>query len=279
MEIVTTKDLFDYLNSLDGGKVKQSSKSCSIWLPNGVLLEGKAVDQIGNSSVGLIDKSNSFIYNDDQIASLDTFDMKIFSPKAENFLNQIFKQFPSITPIEYKIKIQFSELEHAFKEIQFLRVKIGRLNVEYENMQQNYFKLLREKEFKEDEINLLKHNKNFIGTNIVNTLIALLKFDPITNFKQLKAIHSFVIKFSKTNKIIIKTGFKDSIVQLSYQVERWGTADLEGIHLGFDENIIFFNSDGEIIDNNYPLVNSSISFGWDELCKIISYDKNKAFDL
>jgi hypothetical protein len=274
MEIVTTKDLFDYLNSLDGGKVKQSSKSCAIWLPNGVLLEGKAIDQIDNSSVSLIDKSNSFIYNDDQIASLETFDLKMFSPMAETFLNQIFNQYPSITPIEYKIKIQILELENAIKEIQFLRVKIGRLNVEYENLQQNYFKLMREKEVKEDEINLLKHNNNFLGTNIVNTLISLLKFDPITNFKQLKAIHSFVKKYSKTNKIIIKTGFKDNIVQLSYQVERWGTADLEGIPLGFDENVIFFNSDGEIIDNNYPHVNSSISFGWDELCKILSYDKD-----
>lgn len=279
MEIVTTKDLFDYLNSLNGCKVNQTSKSCAIWLPNGVLLEGKAIDQIGNSSVSLIDKSNSFIYNDDQIASLETFDLKIFSPTAETFLNQIFNQFPSVTPIEYKIKIQFSELEHAFKEIQFLRVKIGRLNVEFDNLQENYFKLKREKEVKEDEINLLKQNNNFIGTNMVNTLISLLKFAPMINFVQLKAIHSFVIKYSKTNRIIIKTGFKDNIVQLTYQVELWGTADLEGIPLGFDEKIIFFNSDGEKIDIDYPLVNSSISFGWDELCKIIAYDKNKALDL
>ncbi len=85
-----------------------------------------------------------------------------------------------------------------------------------------------------------------------------------------------VINYSANVEITITAGLKNNIVQLTYQKEIWGTADLEGIPVGYENQITYFKENGEEIKEINQNIDLSISFGWDELKLLIKYfDNNK----
>ena len=82
----------------------------------------------------------------------------------------------------------------------------------------------------------------------------------------MKAIYSFIKKHSSTYEIIINTGFQENAIRLTYQVQVWGSSDLAGIPLGHQNEVTFFNKNGEETHEVPQDANSlNISIGWDEL--------------
>ena len=75
MNLNSVQGLFNYLNSFEKVSIRLFNNLCNIFLPNGIVLHGKAVDQIDYSSNNLIDHEYSFIYTNDKIASIESFRM------------------------------------------------------------------------------------------------------------------------------------------------------------------------------------------------------------
>ena len=271
MKFYNVQDLFNYLSSLERCRIQILKNSCTIWLPNGILLNGKSVDKIDYSSKKLVDCENSFVYTNDEIAGIESFRMDVFQSNPESFLNFIFYRYPDISPIEYRLSDQLSSFEQVLREMITLRTQIGKLKSEFDDVQNKMFELQRKKEYFDDTVSELIENCHRKSKQLAELWIPIIKSGSIINVIQLRAIHSFVRKNVGSHKIFINTGFQDKIVRLTYLETIWGSADLEGIPVGSDNAITFFNQDGQQT-SEVPLSSGlSISIEWDELLILLKH--------
>jgi sRNA-binding regulator protein Hfq len=275
MKFNTVQDLFNYLSSLERSSIQILKNSCTIWLSNGVVLNGKAVEEIDRYSKDLIDNETSFVYTINSIASIDSFRMENFVPTPESFLNTIFNLYPEIIPIEYSLSVQLSAFEQALREMQILRIQVGKLKSEFDDVQNKMFELQREKEFFDGNVSELTENCHRKSKQLVEVWIPLIKSGCLINIVQMRAIDSFVRKDSATYKIFINTGYLDNTVRLKYQITAWGSADLSGIPVGTDNAITFFNQDGQQTGEVPRDSGQSFSIDWDELKILLEYFESK----
>lgn len=275
MKFNTVQDLFNYLSSLERSSIQILKNSCTIWLPNGVVLKGKAVDEIDPYSKDLIDDETSFVYTSNSIASIDSFRMQVFVPTPESFLNIIFNLYPEIIPIEYRLSDQLYYLERALSEMQILRIQIGKIKSEFDDVKNKMSELQREKEFLDVKVSEQTENCHRKSKQLVKFWIPLIKSGCLINIVQMRAIDSFVRRDLASYKISINTGYLDNTVRLKYQIAAWGSADLAGIQVGTDNAITFFNQDGQQTGEVPRGSGQSFSIDWDELKILLEYFESK----
>jgi predicted CopG family antitoxin len=275
MNLNSVQGLFNYLNSFEKVSIRLFNNLCNIFLPNGIVLHGKAVDQIDYSSNNLIDHEYSFIYTNDKIANIESFRMIELQLNPESFLEFMYNLCPEIIPIEYRLNQQLSYFEQAIREMQVLRIQIGKFKSAFDEVQNKMFKLQSEKESFDGTLSELTEKCSRKSSQLAEAWIPLIKSDDIINVLQMKAIHSFVKNDVGSNIISINTGYQDNTVKLNYLITRWGSADLEGIPVGSDNEFTFFNKNGQQTAEVPRSSGLSISIEWDVLLILLEHFESK----
>jgi hypothetical protein len=246
MNFKNVQELFDYLLSMNGTRISQDEKSCSIWLPNGKCISGKFESKIDFKSKDLLNNNTFFIYNENEIACLETYMMAVFSKSLESFLNVIFNKYPEIVPLEYKLRNVVSDLAIALDQMQSLRTQIGGLKKELAYSKNEYNELKKDYE---GRVYWTERNKSELNKQTerhIRLLTWINKLKKIITIEQIKKVEQFTNSVNTFGEI--EYGFVKGIIKLTYYTTIWGSADLAGLDLGSKRHFIYFDKLGNKID-------------------------------
>ena len=246
MNFKNIQELFDYLLSMNGTRIRQDDKSCSIWLPNGKFICGKFESEIDFKSKDLLTNDTFFIYNENEIACVESYLMVIFLKDADSFLNIIFNKYPEIAPLEYKLSYVVSDLQNALDQLQSMRIQIGALKKELENNKKEYSDL---KKYYEDREYWTERNKSELNKqteNHIRLLTWINDLKKIITIEQIKKVEQFTNSDNAFGEI--EYGFVKGVIKLTYYTTIWGSADLAGLDLGSKRRFVYLDKLGNEID-------------------------------
>jgi hypothetical protein len=246
MNFKNIQELFDYLLSMNGTRIRQDDKSCSIWLPNGEFICGKFESEIDFKSKDLLTNDTFFIYNENEIACQKNYETCEFIKTPGSFLSVIFNKYPEIAPLEYKLSYIVSDLQNALDQLQSMRIQNGALKKELENNKKECSELKKHYESREYWTERNKSELNKQTERHIRLLTWINDLKKIITIEQIKKVEQFTNSDSAFGEI--EYGFAKGIIKLTYSTKKWGSADLEGVELGYVRRFVYLDKLGNEID-------------------------------